>query len=102
MSINEILTKANGASINVTIGLDDLRAWQREVVHEVLTTKEQAELSKKQEQYLSPDEVMAYLKVSRSTLTSWRKCGYLIPAKVGKFCKYKKSELDAILNKKIR
>lgn len=99
MDFNEFIRMNAGANINVTINIQDLRNWQEEFI---TTAREQIEATKKAEdekEFLTPKEVMEKLGVSQSTLTRWRISGYLVPVKLGKFSKYPKSEIEALLRK---
>ncbi len=97
MSIQEIIQ--SGANVSITVGANDLIQFAN---HLIRSTKEELESSiaaKQNESYLTPDEVAGIFHVDRSTLWRWAKIGYLIPAEVGGRRFYKKSEIDAILNK---
>lgn len=97
MSIQEIIQ--SGANVSITVGANDLVQFAN---HLIRSTKEELETSisaKQKETYLTLDEVKSLLHVDRSTLWRWAKTGYLIPAEVGGKRFYKKSEIDAILNK---
>lgn len=101
MSLAELLKNADGAAnITVAIGLKDLREWHKEVVESKLSQIEQAKAENKQDEFLSPAEACELISVARSTLTRWQTAGYLVPSKIGGKCKYKRSEIEAILNTK--
>lgn len=97
MSIQEFIQ--SGANVSITIGTNDLLQFAN---HLIRSTKEELEstiLAKKNETYVTPDEVSAQLHVDRSTLWRWSKTGYLIPIEVGGKRLYKQSDIDIILNK---
>lgn len=100
MSITELLKNADGANINVTIGLKDLREFHAELVQDALSKQEQATKAKVDEEFISPAEACEILSVSRSTLTRWQNSSYLVPSKVGGRSKYRKAEILEILNTK--
>lgn len=102
MSIKELLATGHNANITVAIGLQDLKEWHEEVVENKCLELANSIKTKEAEEYLSSEEVMDFLKVSRSTLTRWRRSGFLVPAKVGRACKYPKSDIAAILNSQKR
>ena len=98
------MTKTEIESILFKIGADPAKPlWQ-------LTTLEYAELivSFQPTQpepvpdeaiYMTTQEVMEYLKVSKSTVVRWKRDLYLPFEKKGGILRFKKSELDKILNK---
>ncbi len=51
----------------------------------------------KDETYLSAAETAELCHVSKTTLWTWEKAGYLVPAHVGKRKCYAKSEIDRLL-----
>ena len=48
--------------------------------------------------YLSSKEAKDYLKVSKSTISRWKKEGFLKSEKKGGILRYRKSECDKVLN----
>ncbi len=52
------------------------------------------------EQLLSREETMEKFKISSATIWRWKKCGYLVPVKVGSMDRYRLSDVNAILIKK--
>lgn len=51
-----------------------------------------------EEVFYSVEEVMKLLNImDRSTLWRWNKKGYLVPSKVGKMLRYRKSDIDNLL-----
>ena len=97
MSLQEIIQ--SGVNVLITIGTNDLMQFTN---HLIRSTKEELEntiLAKKNETYVTPDEVSVQLRVDRSTLWRWAKTGYLIPIEVGGKRLYKQSDIDIILNK---
>lgn len=53
---------------------------------------------KKEEVYMTTAEVIDYLNVSKSTVVRWRSSLYLPYEKKGGIIRYKKSEIDKVLN----
>lgn len=49
------------------------------------------------ETYLTTKEVVALLKISRTTLHHWRKDGKIEPKKVGHTVRYKKSDIEKLM-----
>jgi len=95
MKIQELLEK--GAYINVTVNLDDLRVWHREVMEDTRHNLEEAIVLEKAKRYHSPKEVGEMLGVNLSTLWRWKKRGYLVPIEVGGKRKYVDEDINAIL-----
>lgn len=52
----------------------------------------------KDETYLSTDETARLCRVSKTTLWTWEKAGYLVPAHVGKRKCYAKSQVMRLLS----
>lgn len=51
------------------------------------------------ETYLSPKQVCEMLDINISTLWRWRKINYLLPLKIGGKIRYKRSEIEKLLQK---
>ena len=77
------------------ISLDDLRA----VIHdEVLAAMAEYFKQPNEEKLLTISQAAAMLEVDRSTLWHWDKEGYLKKIHIGGKPRYKKSDIDRILN----
>ena len=50
-----------------------------------------------EKEWLSAKEVMEYLGISRATVARWSRAGKLPKHKIGKITRYKKSDLDKLL-----
>lgn len=100
MKIAELISE--GANITVAIGLKELREWHQEIIEDSRKQIEQKILEKAEEQFLSPADACKMLSVSRATLNRWQSKKYLVPAMVGGRCKYRRSEIQLILNSKNR
>ena len=55
-------------------------------------------IHKEVEEYFTTEEACRYLKVSKSTLLRWKNVEYLKADKVGGILRFRKSELDKVLN----
>lgn len=84
----------------VTVKCSDLIEAIRIVVEETKLQREQANSDQPTETYLTEDEVKQMLDVSHSTLWRWQKQVYLSPVKIGRKNRYRKSEIEALINKK--
>jgi len=98
MSINEILR--TGVNLTVSIGINDLREWHKEVIEDTRRELEKVIISDKAETYPSSKQVAQIFGVDIVTLWRWAKRGYLVPIEVGGKRRYKMSEVKAILNGK--
>ena len=43
---------------------------------------------------------MKKLKVSSATLWRWKKCGYLVPVRLGSFDRYRISDIETLMSQK--
>ena len=92
MNINELIN--TDANISVVVSVADLKEFALNVVAEAMAAKE---AEKKEEKYLTPDDVADMVGVSKNTLWRWEKEKYLIPIKVGRKSRYKLSDVKSIL-----
>jgi len=56
------------------------------------------EIQKDDEEYYTTLEACRYLKISKSTLMRWKESEYLKADKVGGILRFRKSELNKVLN----
>ena len=98
------MTKQDIESILLKIGADPAKPlWQLttleyvELIVSFLPTP--AEPVPDEVIYMTTQEVVEYLKVSKSTIMRWKKEMYLPYVKKGGILKFKKSEVDRVLNK---
>lgn len=84
----------------VTVKCSDLIEAFRLVVEETKLQREHVNSDQTTETYLTEDEVKQMLNVSHSTLWRWQKQEYLSPVKIGRKNRYKKSEIEALINQK--
>lgn len=96
MNINEILK--TGVNLTVSIGINDLRDWHREVISDTRRELEEIVLSDKAETYPTVKQVQEILNVNASTLWRWSQKKYLVPIEFGGGRRYKMSDVKAILN----
>lgn len=82
------------ANVQIVVTLSDLKEFALAVDSEVMEAKE---AEKKEERYLTPDDVADMVGVSKNTLWRWEKEKYLIPFKVGRKSRYKLSDVKSIL-----
>lgn len=97
MSIQEILK--TGKNITVSIGIEDLKEWHKEVIADTRRELEEIVLTDKAETYPTPKQVSKMLNVDLTTLWRWNKKGYLKTIEFGGGRRYKMSEVKAIINR---
>lgn len=97
MNILDLLR--NGTNITLSISVDDLREWHKEVINDTKQRLEDAIASEKQESYLGAQQVCDMLGMNMTTLWRWENKGYLVPAKVGGKRRFKYSEVKNILER---
>jgi transcriptional regulator CtsR len=96
MNINELFR--SGANVTVSILLNDLKEWHKEVIADTRRELEEIVLSDKAETYPTPKQVSEMLNVDLTTLWRWKKKGYLVPIEFGGGRRYKMSEVKALMN----
>ena len=100
-TVNQLVELASSCpGLMVTVKCGDLIEAFRLVVEETKLQREQANSDQPTETYLTEDEVKQMLGVSHSTLWRWQKQKYLSPVKIGRKNRYKKSEIEALINQK--
>lgn len=96
MSIQDIIN--SGANVTIAIGVDDLKEFARTIVEKARQDLAQDIAKGQNEVYYTIDRVASILDVDKSTLWRWSKKKYLVPIKVGGLTRYRKSDIDKILN----
>jgi len=84
----------------VTVKCSDLIEAFRLVVEETKLQMELTNSDETTEGLLTEEEVIQMLGVSHSTLWRWQKQEYLSPVKIGRKNRYKKSEIETLINQK--
>ncbi len=84
----------------VSVKCTDLMDAFRFMVQETKLQLEQTISDEAAETYLSEDKVASMLNVSHTTLWRWHNENYLLHIKVGRKNRYKKSEVQAILEQR--
>ena len=89
--------------ITVSVQLSDLieagRTLKDEILEELRANQEDRP-SAASEQLLSREETMEKFRISSATIWRWKKCGYLVPVKVGSMDRYRLSDINNLLAKK--
>ncbi len=88
-------------NISITITIKELKEFADYLLQQSKDDIERLILETKQpKEYLTPNETVKLLHVSRSTLYHWNKNGYLRVIEVGGRRLYRQSDIDTILNRK--
>ena len=91
MNINDII-KQEG-NVQLVVNSADLKElfleWEKEKDSQIQAVKE--------DQYLSPNETVTILRISKPTLWRWEKQGFLVPTKIGGKKYFRKSDVDTLL-----
>jgi len=91
MSINNLIEQER--NVQLVVNAVDLKElfleWSKEKDSQIQATKE--------DQYLSPNDTVAILRISKPTLWRWEKQGFLVPTKIGGKKYFRKSDVDTLL-----
>lgn len=103
MEVNIIELATQCPDITISIKASDLltagRTLKDEILEELRANQEDHP-AQAAEQLLSREETMEKFKISSATIWRWKKCGYLVPIKVGSMDRYRLSDINALLAKK--
>ena len=103
MEVNIIELATQCPDITISIKASDLltvgRTLKDEILEELRANQEDRP-SAASEQLLSREETMEKFRISSATIWRWKKCGYLVPVKVGSMDRYRLSDINNLLAKK--
>lgn len=103
MEVNIIELATQCPDITISIKASDLltvgRTLKDEILEELRANQEDRPLPAS-EQLLSREETMEKFRISSATIWRWKKCGYLVPIKVGSMDRYRLSDINNLLAKK--
>lgn len=89
----------SNVDVTLTVKASDLTAFGQYLIDKATREAAEQKRLKDEDVFYSVDEVMKVLNIkNRTTIWRWQKSGYLVSVKVGKMCRYRKSDVDAILN----
>ena len=103
MDVNIIELATQCPDITISIKASDLLAAGRTLKDEILEelrANQEDRPSAASEQLLSREETMEKFRISSATIWRWKKCGYLVPVKVGSMDRYRLSDINALLAQK--
>lgn len=95
MNLSEL--SQTGASISVTISLNDLTSFAEGLISNTKKQLEAEVIAATEERFLSRAETCEFLQVDQSTLWRWANRGYLIPVEIGGKRRYKMSDIKKIM-----
>lgn len=84
-----------GDNVTIAVRPSDLKEFALYVMAETSKAKDAA--GNITEVYLTPKEVAGMVGVSTNTLWRWEKEKYLIPLKIGRKSRYRKSDVEALM-----
>ena len=87
------MNRIGGGTVTIAVDPKDLHDMIVEAVKEAVGRPEKEE-SRPHRSYLTSDEVMERLDISRSTLDRKRKMGILVPVKIGKLNRYRIEDVE--------
>jgi len=103
MEVNLIQLATQCPNITISIKVSDLleagRIIKDEIIDELRANQDERP-APASEQLLSREETMEKFRISSATIWRWKKCGYLVPIKVGSMDRYRLSDINALLAKK--
>lgn len=94
----EIVRTAPGTILQINAG--ELEVFAEEIVRGVIEALDNANAKRKDVELLTIDEVAKMLKVSKMTLHRWDKNGILKKIDVGGRRRYRRSDVEAITEKR--
>ena len=86
-----------GGEVNVTVRLEDLRQWHRELTA-VASPPSVMPVPQHAGELYTRKQTIALLGVDSSTLWRWAKSGYLVPVEYGGQRRYRVADVQRILN----
>ena len=96
MNMEDILN--SGANVTLTIKSTDLKEFAEHLVKKTVRSIRDSFI-RPEEDYLTIKEASQSLHTDKSTLWRWHKIGYLCRLEIGGKRLYRKSDVDAILQK---
>ncbi len=98
MNIAEIIN--SGANVTLQVTAAQLGEFAKDLIGQTrLQIAREVEASQT-EVYYTREQTASLLNVNPSTLWNWDKKGFLKPVRVGGLCRYRKSDINKILNNK--
>jgi excisionase family DNA binding protein len=94
-TIEQLMSQGN-YNVSIPVTPKDLQDFATSVAKSVLANYQPKE---KEDELLTVEEAMAMLKVSRTSIWRWERQGVLKPIKLGRFVRYRKSDIDNMIKR---
>lgn len=94
----ELSNLINSPNLSITVKASELKATFVDIVGEAIDRYKREVATKPQEVLYTPKQVCEILSIDKSTLWRWGKIDYLCGIKVGDSVRYRKSQIDDIIN----
>ena len=92
INIHDLITEGYG-EIQIKVTLNELRAFADHLITGLQVSKIP---ESEEEEMMTRQQVMDYLRVKSTTLFNWKKKGILIPSTIGRKVFYQKSDILAL------
>lgn len=96
--MEELNLMTNGLDISITIKEADLRVYSEQLIESTMNRVKLEMETNPSEVYYSINKVCSILGVDRTTLHRWGKRSYLKSIKIGGKIRYRRSDIDKLLN----
>lgn len=103
MEVDIIELATHCPDVTISVKASDMLAFGRAITEDLLTSLRKAGQDSSVtdgDTLLTREEAMKLLRISAATIWRWKKCGYLIPVRVGSMDRYRLSDINGILKAK--
>lgn len=103
MEVNIIELATHCPDVTISVKASDMLAFGRAITEGLITSllkAEQGTDATNDDTLLTREEAMKKLRISAATIWRWKKCGYLVPIRVGSLDRYRLSDINDILKTK--
>lgn len=91
MNLNNLISSGN--NFQIVVSAADLKEFALSIMAEVRAEQQ----PNNNEVYYSVEETAKMFGIDKSTLWRWEKNCYLVPIRIGRKPKYRKSDIDALM-----
>ncbi len=99
MNVNLIEVAQQNPDLIVSLKLGELLEFGQTIANAVIEAHPEPEPVQAEEKWLTRNEVIEIFGISSATLWRWKKCGYLVPSRVGSMDRYSMTSINEILKK---
>jgi len=89
---------SSGSNVTVAVSIRELKQFADYLINTTKHELEEQITAQRQERYLTAKQVGEILSIDPSTVSRWRKRGYLVPCEIGGKRRYKLSDVKALLD----